>query len=359
MQGDGLAAVLLDLDDLLRGHVEFLGQLLRGGLAAQVLEHLALHARELVDDLDHVHRDTDGAGLVGHRAGDRLTDPPGGVRGELVALGVVELLDRADQTEVALLDEVQEEHAAAGVTLGQGDHQTEVGLQEVVLGAAAVLGDDLQLALELGGELVGVGQLVLGEQAGLDAFGELDLLLGVEEGDLADLLEVVLDGVGGGTGGGDLLRGRVVLVLVGEYEAGALGALGLVPGLAGVSSVASSSTGSASSFLALVFLAAAVVFLAATFLATAFLAGAVFLAATCWAAPSSTGASATGAAVVAVAVAFLAVTVFAATVLVAVRLAGLFAATLFRVRLGSAALTISVTPSSSRIWLRLRSTFFH
>ena len=59
------------------------------------------------------------------------------------------------------------------------------------------------------------------------------------------------------------------------------------------------------------------------------------------------------------AVAFLAVTVFAATVLVAVRLAGLFAATLFRVRLGSAALTISVTPSSSRIWLRLRSTFFH
>jgi len=66
----------------------------------------------------------------------------------------------------------------------------------VVLGAAAVLGDDLQLALELGGELVGVGQLVLGEQTGLDALGELDLLLGVEQRDLTDLLEVVLDGVG-------------------------------------------------------------------------------------------------------------------------------------------------------------------
>ena len=222
VQGDRLTAVLLDLDDLLGGHVELLGQLLRGGLAAQVLEHLALHTRELVDDLDHVHRDTDGAGLVGHGAGDRLADPPGGVRGELVALGVVELLDGADQTEVALLDQVQEEHAAAGVALGEGDDQPEVGLQQVVLGAAAVLGDDLQLALELRGELVGVRQLVLGEQAGLDALGELDLLLGVEQRDLADLLEVVLDRVGGGTGRGDLLRGRVVLVLVGEDEAGVL-----------------------------------------------------------------------------------------------------------------------------------------
>ncbi len=119
MQRDRLAAVLLHLDDLLRGHVELGGQLLRGGLAAQVLEHLALHAGQLVDDLDHVDRDADGAGLVGHRPGDRLPDPPGRVGGELVALGVVELLDRADETQVALLDQIQKEHAAAGVALGQ------------------------------------------------------------------------------------------------------------------------------------------------------------------------------------------------------------------------------------------------
>lgn len=54
----------------------------------------------------------------------------------------------------------------------------------MVLGAAAVLGDDLQLALELRCELVGVRQLVLGEEPGLDALGELDLLLGIEEGTL-------------------------------------------------------------------------------------------------------------------------------------------------------------------------------
>ena len=145
VQRDRLAAVLLDLDDLLRGHVELLGELLRRGLAAEVLQHLPLHAGELVDHLDHVHRDADGAGLVGHRAGDRLPDPPGRVRGELVALGVVELLDRADQTEVALLDQVQEEHAAAGVALGQRDHEAQVGLEQVVLGPPAVLGDPLEV----------------------------------------------------------------------------------------------------------------------------------------------------------------------------------------------------------------------
>ena len=36
-------------------------------------------AHQLVDRLDHVHRDADGARLVGDRAGDRLADPPGRV----------------------------------------------------------------------------------------------------------------------------------------------------------------------------------------------------------------------------------------------------------------------------------------
>ena len=154
VQGDRLAAVLLDLDDLLRGHVELLGELLRSGLAAEVLQHLALDAGQLVDDLDHVHRDADGAGLVGHRAGDRLPDPPGGVRRELVALGVVELLDRADQAEVALLDQVEEEHAATGVALGQRHDEAQVGLEQVVLRPAAVLGDPVELLLQLRRELL-------------------------------------------------------------------------------------------------------------------------------------------------------------------------------------------------------------
>ena len=62
-----------------------------------------------------------------------------------------------------------------------------------------------------------LGQLLLGEQARLDPLGQLDLLLGVEQRHLADLLQVVLDRVRGGTGHRDL-RGRKIIVVVAEDE---------------------------------------------------------------------------------------------------------------------------------------------
>src|SRR5437773_1430760 len=88
---------------------------------------------QLADGLDHVHRKPDGPGLVGHRPGDGLPDPPGRVRGELVALGVIELLHATYQAQVALLDQVQEQHPPAGVPPGQRDDQAQVGLHQVVL----------------------------------------------------------------------------------------------------------------------------------------------------------------------------------------------------------------------------------
>src|SRR5699024_11212061 len=48
VQRDGLAAVLLHLDDLFRRHVELAGEFLRRGLTTEILQHLALHAGELV-----------------------------------------------------------------------------------------------------------------------------------------------------------------------------------------------------------------------------------------------------------------------------------------------------------------------
>ena len=142
-----LLADLEDLADAVRGHLHLLADLLRSGLAPELLEQLALHADELVDRLDHVHGDADRAGLVGDRAGDRLADPPRRVRRELEALGVVELLDGADQAEVALLDQVEEEHAAADVALGDRDDESQVGLDELLLGVEADLLDALQAAL--------------------------------------------------------------------------------------------------------------------------------------------------------------------------------------------------------------------
>jgi hypothetical protein len=117
-----------------------------------------------------VHRDADGARLVGDGARDGLPDPPGGVGRELVALAIVELLDRADEAQVALLDEVEEEHAAAHVALGDGDHEAQVGLDQLALGLHV---------------------------AALDALGQRDLFLGREQWHLADLLEVHAHGVVG------------------------------------------------------------------------------------------------------------------------------------------------------------------
>src|SRR5699024_3167940 len=113
--------------------------------------------------------------------GDGLTDPPRGVGRELVALRVVELLDGTDQTEVALLDEIKESHATTGVALGQRHHEAEVRLKEVIFGADAVTFDPLVVATLCGGELLApLGHprhVPGGVEAGLDALGELDLLL--------------------------------------------------------------------------------------------------------------------------------------------------------------------------------------
>src|SRR5207248_5435324 len=61
----------------------------------------------------HVDRDADRPGLVRDGARDGLPDPPRRVGRELVTLAVVELLDRADETDVPFLDQVEEAHAAA------------------------------------------------------------------------------------------------------------------------------------------------------------------------------------------------------------------------------------------------------
>ena len=209
VQADQVPPVLEQLGHPLRGDVELPPQLLLGRVAAELLVQDPPGALQLVDLLDQVDRQPDGPALVGHRPGDRLPDPPRRVRRELEALGVVELLHRPDQAEVALLDQVQERQPVAGVALGQRDDQPQVGLQQVLLGPAAVGGQRLQVAALGRGQLGGrVAEQVVGVETGLDALGQLDLLLGVEQGDLADLVEVDPDQVGG--------QRRALLVQVGE-----------------------------------------------------------------------------------------------------------------------------------------------
>ena len=85
-----------------------------------------------------MHRDADGARLVGDRARDRLPDPPGGVGRELVAAAVLELVDRLHQADVAFLDQVEELQAAVGVFLGDRDDEAQVRLHHLLLGLAGL-----------------------------------------------------------------------------------------------------------------------------------------------------------------------------------------------------------------------------
>ena len=107
--------------------------------------------------------DADRARLVGDRARDRLADPPGRVRRELVAAPVVELLDGADQAERALLDQVQERQPAAQVALRDRDDEPQVRLDHLLLGDHV---------------------------AALDALGERDLLVGGQQVDAPDRAQV-------------------------------------------------------------------------------------------------------------------------------------------------------------------------
>ncbi len=158
-QRDGLLRDLEHLAHLGHGNVHALGDLFAGGLAAQLLNQLTRSADELVDGLDHVHRDADGAGLIGDGAGDGLANPPGGVGGELVAAAVFEFVDGLHQADVALLNQVEELEAAVGVLFGDGDDQAQVGFDQLALGLLGVhvALDHLALgALQLDDEDAGV-----------------------------------------------------------------------------------------------------------------------------------------------------------------------------------------------------------
>jgi hypothetical protein len=77
------------LVDLVERHLHLLGDLFGARFAAEPLDQQARHAQQLVGRLDHVHRDTDGAALIGDGARHRLPNPPRRVGRKLEAAPVL------------------------------------------------------------------------------------------------------------------------------------------------------------------------------------------------------------------------------------------------------------------------------
>ena len=100
------------------------------------MNHLARDAVELVNRLDHVHRNTDRARLVGDRTSDGLTDPPGGIGREFIAAAVFEFIYGLHEADVAFLNEIEELQAAVGVFFGDRDDETQVCLDHLFLRSA-------------------------------------------------------------------------------------------------------------------------------------------------------------------------------------------------------------------------------
>jgi hypothetical protein len=80
----------------------------------------------------HMHRQTNGARLVHDGALDVLPHPPGGVGGKTETAFGIEFLQRVDQSEVALLDQVVERNTPMLVVLGDADDEAQVGLDHVL-----------------------------------------------------------------------------------------------------------------------------------------------------------------------------------------------------------------------------------
>ncbi len=139
---------LQNLPHPVRWDVHASADLLAGRLAPVLLDQSPGDPQQLVDRFDHVNGYADSSGLVGDGTGDGLSNPPRRVGGELVAFAIVELFDRANQADVALLDQVQQGHSPTDVLLGDAHDESEVGLGKVALGAVTRLLGHLDVAIE-------------------------------------------------------------------------------------------------------------------------------------------------------------------------------------------------------------------
>src|SRR6266853_2282339 len=97
LKGDRLLRNLQNLAHLGYGYIHTLGNLFASRFPSQFLHQLPARPHQLVDRLDHVYGNADGACLVCNRACDCLTNPPSRIRGKLVSTAPFELVYRFHQ----------------------------------------------------------------------------------------------------------------------------------------------------------------------------------------------------------------------------------------------------------------------
>ena len=140
-----------------------------------------------------MNRHADGSPLVGNGSSYSLADPPCSIGGELVPSAVVELVHGPDEADIALLDEIQERHAAPYVLFGNAHHQPRVGLDQVLLCRLAIPDNRRKVRTLLVAQIPIVAKLPFAEPAGLHPLGQRHLLLRRQQRNATDLFEIEAD----------------------------------------------------------------------------------------------------------------------------------------------------------------------
>jgi len=140
-EGDGVGRKLQALADFVLIQVETIRQLRSRHRAAQLLFQLRAGFAQAVDGAYPVQRHVEDARLLGQALQDRLADPPHRVADELEMLGLVEALGRPDQSQVPLVDQIRHRQSLVLVIAAYGDHEFQVGADELVQRAAIPLAD--------------------------------------------------------------------------------------------------------------------------------------------------------------------------------------------------------------------------
>src|SRR5258707_15208270 len=98
-----------------------------------------LYPKEFIDLVSHMHGYTNRTSLVSNSAGDSLTDPPCCIGRELMSGAIIKFFGRTDQTNIALLDQIQERHTAPHIFFTHANHKTRARSDQLLASRPPVL----------------------------------------------------------------------------------------------------------------------------------------------------------------------------------------------------------------------------
>src|SRR5258707_11229420 len=80
-----------------------------------------------------MHRNMNGTRMFSYSSTDSLPNPPCRIRAEAETPSWVELLNRPNQAQVALLNQIKQRDALIIVTFGDAHHEAQVGFYKMLL----------------------------------------------------------------------------------------------------------------------------------------------------------------------------------------------------------------------------------